>query len=82
MYALLVLFWTTGLKRQNKSKNLRRHAFRYTILGGILLGALLEILQEFYISGRHFEVLDLIANGIGCIFGIVLFKLLYKASYK
>ena len=82
MYALLALFWTTGLKRQNKSKSLRRYAFRYAVFGGILFGAIIELLQELYIASRHFEAFDLIANGIGCIFGIVLFKLIYKASYK
>lgn len=82
MYALLALFWSTGLKRQNKSKNLRRHAFRYAVFGGLLFGAIIELLQELYSAGRHFEAFDLIANGIGCIFGVVLFKLIYKASYR
>lgn len=81
MYTLLSLFWATGLKRQNIYIRLRRQAFNICILGGFLLGLILELLQEFVILTRTFEALDLIANGIGCIFGIVLFKLIYKNSF-
>ncbi|HLW29632.1 MAG TPA: VanZ family protein [Brumimicrobium sp.] len=78
MYTLLSLFWAVGLKRQNISIWLRRNAFKISVLGGFLLGLIIELTQEFIILTRHFEVLDLIANGIGCIFGAVLFKIIYQ----
>ncbi|HLV41008.1 MAG TPA: VanZ family protein [Brumimicrobium sp.] len=81
MYTLLSLFWAIGLKRQNISVNLRRNAFKISVFGGFFLSLIIELLQEFAITTRHFEVLDLIANGIGCIFGIVLFKIIYQ-DYK
>ena len=78
MYTLLSLFWAIGLKRQNIYVGLRRNAFKICVFGGFLLSLVIELIQEFFIWTRHFEVLDLIANGIGCIFGIVLFKIIYQ----
>lgn len=82
MYTLLSLFWATGLKRQNVSVGLRRNAFRISVFGGFSLSLIIELLQEYLITTRHFEVLDLIANGIGCIFGVLLFRIIYKDAYK
>ena len=81
MYTLLSLFWAIGLKRQNISVGLRRNAFKICVFGGFFFSLIIELMQEFLILTRHFEVLDLIANGIGCIFGIVLFKIIYQ-DYK
>ena len=82
MYTLLTLFWSTSLKRQYKSKKIRSFAFLISIVGGFVLSVILEILQEFLVFSRSFEWLDLIANGIGCIFGVLVFKMIYKGSYK
>ncbi|MBW7867883.1 MAG: VanZ family protein [Brumimicrobium sp.] len=78
LYTFLSLFWIIGLKRQNISDNLNRKAFRIGILGSFLLSFILEIIQEFYVPFRFFELLDLIANGIGCIFGWLIFKIIYR----
>ncbi|MEX1191618.1 MAG: VanZ family protein [Brumimicrobium sp.] len=80
MYSLLTLFWITGLKRQNKSKNLRAKAFLIVTVSAFVLSLILELLQEFFVISRYFEGLDLIANGFGCIFGVLLFKLVYRTT--
>ena len=78
LYALMGLFWSTALKRQNRYKGVRLKAFKIVFFGGIFLGLILEVIQENLIFGRYFELLDLLANGIGCIFGILLFKIIYR----
>lgn len=82
MYTFLTLFWTTALKRQNKSVKLRAKAFIIALFGGFLLSLILEIIQEYFIISRFFEALDLIANAFGCIFGVLLFKLIYRNTYR
>ncbi len=82
MYTLMTLFWSTGLKRQHQSKKVRKNAFLIAVFGGFLIGLILEILQEYIVSSRSFDWLDLIANGIGCIFGVIVFKLLYRDTYR
>ncbi|PKR81904.1 hypothetical protein CW751_00785 [Brumimicrobium salinarum] len=81
MYLLQSLFWSIGLRRQNISHFLRNHALKISLFGSFSISFIVELIQEFVIVSRNFEVLDLIANGIGCIFGIVLFKLIYQ-EYK
>jgi len=82
MYTFLTLFWSVGLKRQSVIPILRKKAFRICIIGGFVLSFLIEILQEFAVLTRHFEFYDLIANGFGCIFGVLIFKLIFRGSYK
>jgi glycopeptide antibiotics resistance protein len=82
MYTFLTLFWATALKRQNKSVKLRAKAFIIAIIGGFLLSLILEITQEYFVISRFFEALDLIANAFGCIFGVLLFKLIYRNTYR
>tara|TARA_B100000508_G_scaffold140085_1_gene139950 strand:+ start:42852 stop:43100 length:249 start_codon:yes stop_codon:yes gene_type:complete len=82
MYTTLTLFWTTGLKRQYKSVKVRKYAMHIALAGGFLISVIIEICQEYLVYSRSFEWLDLIANGIGCIFGVLLFKLIYNGSYK
>lgn len=78
LYTLFALFWSTALRRQNSNENLRIKAFKIIFIGGFALGLVLELIQENFIFGRYFELLDLVANGIGCIFGIILFKIIYR----
>ncbi|WP_107037370.1 VanZ family protein [Brumimicrobium mesophilum] len=82
MYTFLCLFWAIGLKRQFISVGIRRFALQISFFGGLLIGVLLEFLQDYAVETRSFEIFDLIANGIGCIFGIGLFKIIYKGSYR
>lgn len=82
MYCGLTFLWITGFKRQNKSKKIRANAFVIVLLSAFILGVIMEGMQHFFIKNRYFEVLDLIANGIGCIFGLLFFRLIYKSSYK
>jgi glycopeptide antibiotics resistance protein len=82
LYLFFTMFWSTGLKRQYKSKKIRKYAFQFSIVGGFLVGLILEILQAFFVETRYFDWQDLIANGIGCIFGVLMFKLIYQKTYQ
>ena len=82
MYLLLVYFWIAGMKRQNISPQLRKKAFYLGVIGAFTIGIFMEVIQHFYIKNRYFETLDLIANGIGCIFGVFLFRIIFKNSYS
>ena len=73
-YALLGFLWSLALKEKtNKIK-----AARIAFYGGIFLGVLLELLQWQLNVGRHFEILDIIANIIVSIIGLIAFYKLFK----
>lgn len=73
-YLLLVYLWSMALSEKTDKIKAARIAF----YGGILLGIILEILQWQLNVGRHFEILDIIANIIGSIIGLIAFYKLFK----
>ncbi|MEM9545436.1 MAG: VanZ family protein [Bacteroidota bacterium] len=73
-YALLVFFWSMALVQ----KTAKIKAARISFYGSIALGIVLEILQWQLNVGRHFEILDIIANIIGAIFGLIVFYKIFK----
>ena len=73
-YALLVFLWSIALKE----KTSKIKAARISFYGAILLGVLLEILQWQLNLGRYFEILDIIANIIGSIIGLIAYYKIFK----
>ncbi len=73
-FALLVFLWSIALVVKTSKIKAARIAF----YGAIFLGVLLEILQWQLNFGRHFEILDIIANIIGSIIGLIVFYKIFK----
>ena len=73
-FALLVYLWSIALKEKVSNVKASRLAF----YGSIILGVVLEILQWQLNVGRHFEILDIIANIIGSIVGLIAFYKIIK----
>lgn len=73
-YAILVFFWSIALVE----KTTKIKAARIAFYGAIALGVILEILQWQLNVGRHFEILDIIANIIGSIIGLIAFYKIFK----
>lgn len=80
VFALLTLFTTTGLRRQIRFVYMRERARFVAFTGGVLYGTVLEFAQSEFTTGRFLEVGDLVANALGCILGIVIFRLIYGRS--
>ena len=70
LYAILLLLFLVESKGEN------------VILGlcyGVLWGIFIEILQQFIFYKRSFDLLDMIANSVGCVIGVlVFFRFLFK----
>ena len=73
-YGLLVFLWSIALVE----KTTKIKAARISFYSSIALGIVLEILQWLLNVGRHFEILDIIANIIGAIIGLVAFYKIFK----
>lgn len=67
-----ILFGFYGIRK------LRAKQYMETILFCLLLGLLMECIQQTRLIGRHFEILDIIANIIGALLGSVLFLKIHK----
>jgi len=72
-FLMLPSYWKGAFNRQSIS---------YTFLFSISYGFLLEILQNTSISQREFDIFDIIANMIGAMAGIIIFKVYKKYLYE
>ena len=76
-YGMLTHLWLVGLKKQYYSVYLKRNAVWIILSSVIVLGIIIEFLQGEFVSGRFFEIWDILANIIGCLMGILLFRIIY-----
>lgn len=68
-YMVMQLLWALVLRNRGSRIGGARTAF----YGSVLLGLLLEICQGCLFESRSFEIMDIIANIMGAIVGLVLF---------
>jgi VanZ family protein len=80
LYAFLSLFLIVGFKKQFEFRLLRKRAILYSFLFSFSYGLLIEMLQQFIFTTRSFDVMDLVANFSGTIFGIFAFFIIYGKS--
>lgn len=69
LFAVLVVLLSRGFMRQNKFNRLQTHPVTISIAVSIPYGFMLELMQRYLIEGRTFDLLDALANSIGCLAG-------------
>lgn len=73
-YFLLMLSWLNVFcKKETFQKNVK-----YVILGCIIFGIIIEILQGIITSYRTASYLDIVANTIGVLLAVVIFHVFEK----
>ncbi len=80
VYFILVLTIIWAFLKKNKHKNIPFTTLLTIIASSSLYGILIEILQYASKTGRNFEIPDIIANIVGCLFGVFLYKLIKNLS--
>lgn len=53
-----------------------------SVVGTILFGVIIELLQETCTATRHADILDIIANSIGALLSVFAFKLYVRFKNK
>ncbi|MGJ8548822.1 VanZ family protein [Winogradskyella wichelsiae] len=76
-YFCLTLVWGLFV---NYSKSIR--LLFIVCVAAIILGFILELLQYFVNSNRTYDTYDLIANGIGAIFGTLIASQINRSKIK
>jgi len=71
VFLLLAVLACFSMGRQQRFPMLRTHVFWLVLLGCIVFGALIEVLQMTMNLGRHGEWSDLISDSIGAVLGIL-----------
>ncbi|MBK9191549.1 MAG: VanZ family protein [Crocinitomicaceae bacterium] len=79
----LVLAFSMGLSSLKKNLNLSLTGLYILILtAGIGYGILIEILQGTLVYRRYFDLMDILANSLGTIFGVLLISQTGIIKYK
>lgn len=81
VFSLLTLFLKVGFMRQQVFAKLREHSTLYALTSGWVYGTTLEIIQGQLIDGRYTEGGDFIANALGCLLGIVIYRIIYSEGH-
>jgi len=76
LFCVLVLLIARGLYKQNSSFLINKNIALFSIFIGVLYGGITEILQGSVFIGRTSDIIDFLADTVGCIIGFLLFSLL------
>lgn len=72
VYGILTILTSQALTKQYKTQGLRFNpkivAFTFCMVYGIIL----ELIQEIFLPSRYFDLMDILANIIGCILGLII----------
>lgn len=77
MFCVLSFLMIVGMSKQFTFPRLHHYAVRGSLFVSTMFGIAIELLQHYFIYGRQGDIIDVVANTIGCLFGIVLFKWIY-----
>ncbi len=76
-YAVLVELMIVGFIKQYTFRRLRFSAVTVSMVFGIFYGGVIEFLQATVFTGRQGDVMDWIADTIGCLIGMLVFYAIY-----
>ncbi|MFO7998139.1 MAG: VanZ family protein [Bacteroidales bacterium] len=79
VFAILLAY---GFFRQNKQRIPGKYYLILTLSIGIIYGLATELMQFWMLPGRHGNLGDFIANTIGTIFGLLLFRAFIAGRLK
>jgi VanZ family protein len=78
MYSVLVFLMLHASKEVKNNIDLSNKTLLFIVLGVLLYGFLLEVLQSTKLIGRNASFTDMLANIIGIFVGILLYFVLTK----
>lgn len=72
LFAVLVFLWCGVVKKREKIFQSMQQIFVWITLGGCVYGVLMEFVQKYFIPNRSFDIIDMLADAIGSIIGLVV----------
>lgn len=82
VFAVQVLLLIVGFKKQRTFPLLKYVAVKASLAISLSYGALVELLQQLVFTDRTADLLDFIANSLGCFLGLLGFYLIYGKDAK
>ena len=77
-YAIFAILFYIPLRVNTKRSFSLVTTIKLVIIIGFVLGSVIELVQQNLIVGRSGEYLDLLANSIGLLIGVIISEVLYR----
>jgi glycopeptide antibiotics resistance protein len=81
VFLVLTVFMLRGFSKQWRFPVLQQYAGIFTLLVAILFGVLIELLQMWLGWGRQGDVMDILSNTIGTLFGLLTYYILCRLPF-
>lgn len=72
LFMILIILWSKAYSHKKNIQVTHRKIFFRIMIIGIVYGIAVEIVQKYFIPFRSFDLVDILADGIGCIAGYFL----------
>lgn len=82
MYGVLTFLLLLAFKKQSTFLLLKNFAVIFALTYGIVLGLVMEVMQQYIFIGRSGNIYDFIANTLGCLAGLVAFNIFLNKKLK
>jgi VanZ family protein len=77
IFLVLVVLLIVGFTKQHSYIRLYYHAKSFALMFGVLFGGITELLQMFVFTDRTADIMDFVANAIGCVLGLLVFRVIF-----
>lgn len=78
LYGVLSFLLVGSSLKQHMYRRIRYNAFLFTLVAASSYGVLIELYQEFILTDRYGDWADALANLVGAILGLLLFRNMFK----
>lgn len=78
LYGILSFLLLGSSVKQYIYRRIRYNAMLFSFVTSVCFGVLIEVYQEFVLTDRFGDWADALANGVGAMLGLLLFRVLFK----
>lgn len=71
MFSIMVFLWCWTMLRMNFARTKLKRVFILIALIWLAYGIGMEFVQKYFVANRSFDMGDILADGVGCIAGLI-----------
>lgn len=78
LFGIYTFFLSESFSRQVKSRMTSRYPMIFSLGTGMVFAFFTEMMQAYVIPGRNGNVYDFLADTLGCLLGLIIWKIIMK----